>query len=575
MPLRSRAPLHIALALPAVLLAAALLLPPRAGATPLPPHTHPSQWVHIKLLAINDFHGALQPRTEHGRPVGGAAVLAAYLQAAAQRARDGAIIVEAGDQVGASPPDSALLQDEPAISVLNLLANAHCTAADPLDPACNVVGTLGNHEFDEGVPELLRLLHGGNATHGPFLQAPWGGARFPVVCANVVDAATGKPLLPPYVIKRVHGVPIAFVGAVLRATPSMVTPSGVAGVQFTDEASAINRQVRALKAQGVRAIVAVIHQGALQIPFEGTTPDIPTSPPRGPVMNIVRRLDDEVDVVISGHTHAFSNAIVTNGHGKHMLITQAYAYGTAFAEIDLALEPTTHDVVERSARIVTTWGDAGPGLHPQPQVAALVKAADAAVAVRVDQPVGRAAAAVSRRENDSGESALGDLIADAQRAAQHTDFAFINPGGIRADLPTGPVTWGDLFTAQPFGNDLVRMQLTGAQVLRLLEQQWRGQAKPRILQVSGLRYAWSDRKPKGHRVVQARDAAGKPLDPQRVYSVVVNSFLAAGGDNFSVFTEGTGQSVAGNDLDAMVAYVRALPQPFRVATDGRIQRQEQ
>jgi 5'-nucleotidase len=291
-------------------------------------------------------------------------------------------------------------------------------------------------------------------------------------------------------------------------------------------------------------------------------------------VDIVRRLDDDVDVVVSGHTHGFTNALVPNARGTPILVTQAYAHGRAFADIDLALDPASQDVVEKSARIVTAWGDAGPGLHPDPKVAALVASADAAVASRVRQPVATAAAELRRGENDSGESHLGDLIADAQRAALGTDMALTNPGGIRADLPAGPVTWGDLFTVQPFGNDLVRLELTGAQVLRLLEQQWEGPGYPRILQVSGLRYVWSDRRAKGHRVVQAFDGQGRPLQPDRTYTVAVNSFLAAGGDRFSVFTEGTQRGVAGSDLDAFVTYLHGLPQPFHAPTGGRIQRQE-
>jgi 5'-nucleotidase len=570
-PVATRAALL--LALPAALLTLLLAAPGLLRAE-LPAHTDPSAWVHVQVLAINDFHGSLDSRREQGRPVGGAAVLAAYLEQAAAQAPGRTIIVHAGDLVGASPPDSALLEDEPTISFLNLLANAHCTRADRMDPACNVVGTLGNHEFDEGVPELLRLLHGGDSALGPFLESPWRGARYPTVSANVLDAATGKPLLAPYAIKRVGGVPIAFVGAVLHETPNMVIPTGVAGVRFEDEAEAINAQVRALRAQGVHAFVALIHQGTLQGPFEGPTSDVPNTTLHGPIVDIVRRLDDDVDVVISGHTHAFTNALVPNARGTPILVTQAFSRGAAFAQVELAIEPTTRDVVEKSARIVSTWGDAGPGRHPEPAVAALVAAADAAVAGRVKQAVGTAAAPIPRRENDAGESALGDLIADAQRAAMHTDMAFTNPGGIRAALAAGPVTWGDLFTVQPFGNDLVSLELTGAQVLRLLEQQWQGQEHPRILQISGLHYTWSGKAPIGHRVVEAWDASGQALDPSRTYRVTVNSFLAAGGDRFTVLTEGSGRSVGGSDLDALVDYLHALPQPFRARTDGRIVRRD-
>lgn len=546
----------------------ALLL---ALAAPAQARRHRSAWVQVHLLAFNDFHGALDARRQDGRPVGGAAVLAAWLKAAQAQAHGAAIIAQAGDLVGASPPDSALLQDEPSVSFLNRLANAKCRYVDRLNPGCDVVGTLGNHEFDEGVAELMRLLHGGNYRTGPFLKSPWRGARYPTVCANVVDATTGKPLFPPFVIKSVAGVRIGFVGAVLRDTPNKVMPSGVASVRFTDEADAINAQVRALHAQGVHAIVALIHQGTLQEPYSGPTRDTLNTTLRGPVWEIVRRLVD-VDVVLSGHTHAFTNALMPDARGQPVLVTQAFSMGTAYADVTLALSRSTGRVESKSARIVTTWGDEGPGRHPDPAVAKLVAAADAAVAPRINRPVGRSAATVPRRENESGESPLGDLVADAQRAALGTDFAFANPGGIRAGLPAGQVTWGDLFTVQPFGNRLVRLQMTGAQVLALLEQQWEGPGYPRILQVSGLHYIWDDRRGVGHRVVQVTTADGKPIDSQRVYSVAVNSFLADGGDHFPLLGKIQQRHVAGSDLEALVHYVKGLPQPFRVTTDGRIVR---
>lgn len=551
----------------ALLVALSVLL---AG-TPAQARKYRSAWVKVHVLAFNDFHGALDPRKQDDRPVGGAAVLAAWLKSAETEAHGAAIIAHAGDLVGASPPDSALLQDEPSVSFVNDLANAHCRYGDRLNPQCNVVGTLGNHEFDEGVKELLRLLNGGNYRSGPFLESPWRGARYPTVCADVLDATTGQPLFPPSVVKEVAGVRIGFVGAVLRDTPNKVMPSGVASVRFTDEADAINAQARALHARGVHAIVALVHQGTLQEPYSGPTHDTVDTSLRGPIWEIVRRLSG-VDVVVSGHTHAFTNALVHDARGNRVLLTQAFSKGTAFADITLSLSRRTGRVMAKSARIITTWGDEGPGRHPDAKVAALVAAADAKVAPRVHRLVARAAEAVPRRENESGESPLGDLIADAQRAALKTDLAFTNPGGIRASLPAGPVTWGDLFTAQPFGNALVRLEMTGAQVQALLEQQWEGRGYPRILQVSGLRYVWDDRHPVHHRVVEVTTDDGKPLDPQRVYSVAVNSFLADGGDHFPLLATITRRHVESTDLAALVRYLRQLPQPFRVGTDHRIVR---
>jgi 5'-nucleotidase len=294
--------------------------------------------LHVQLLGINDFHGQLSGgRRVTNRPVGGAAVLAAYLQAAQQDSNDPDLsdrtfIVHAGDHVGATPPESALLRDEPAIGFLNLLANRYCRYEDRrglrdrrrgwdddakddcrdrrVHPKCNLVGTPGNHEFDEGKDELFRLLNGGNHASGPFLENPYRGARYPTISSNVVDEKTGKPILPPFVIKDVKGIRIAFIGAVLKETPTIVTPTGVAGLKFLDEADSINRYVRWLRTtEGIRTFVVLIHQGGRQTTYEG-----PTQPggliSGQEIVDIVSRLDDDVDVVVSGHAHAFTNTLL-------------------------------------------------------------------------------------------------------------------------------------------------------------------------------------------------------------------------------------------------------------------------
>lgn len=526
--------------------------------------------LHVKLIGINDFHGQLSGGRSVGiRPVGGAAVLASYLKAARQDVNDRAVIVHVGDHVGASPPASALLQDEPSISFLNLLGNDYCLIEDTLDSRCNLVGTLGNHEFDEGVTELQRLLHGGNHVNGPYLEDPYRGANFPYVSANVVDAQSGKPILPPYVIKKVRGMPIAFIGAVLKTTPTIVTPTGVAGLRFLDEADSINAYMPELRAQKVRAIVVLIHQGGRQTSYQNDTrADGVVS---GEIVDIVSRLDDEVDVVMSGHAHAFTNAILRNHGGKEILVAQAFSASTAYADIDIEIDPATRDIVKKSARIVTTYGDAGPGLMPDPEVAALVAQAEQKVAPLVNRVIGAAQTDITRTQNSAGESALGNLIADAQRAAMQTDFAFMNPGGIRADLGAGPVTWGALFTVQPFGNSLVKMELTGQQIYALLNQQWLNQPYPRILQVSGLSYTWDNARPIGDRIVEVRKD-GVPIDLAQRYTVTANSFIAAGGDNFTVFNQGVNRVGGPLDLDALIACIVSLPQPFSAMPEGRITR---
>ncbi|MBF0505791.1 MAG: bifunctional metallophosphatase/5'-nucleotidase [Nitrospirae bacterium] len=515
------------------------------------------------------------------RPVGGAAVLASYLKAAEQGIEDKTIIVHAGDHVGASPPVSALLKDEPTIMFMNTLANKYCVqlSGDPRytpeslrlsgDPRCNMAGTPGNHEFDKGMNEMRRMIFGGNHPDGPFLENPWRGALFPYVSSNVVDAKTGKPVMPPYVIKDVSGMRIAFIGAVLKDTPSMVTSSGVAGLKFLDEADSINKYIPELLTKHVEAVIALIHQGGYESSYQGATMTGKTV--GGPITEIVSRLDDKVDVVISGHTHSFINALLKNRHGKEILVTQAFSYGTAYADIDLDIDRTTKTIIRKSASIVTTYDDAGPGLTPDASVSRLVAAAEAKVRPLISRVIGQAATDISSAQNSAGESALGNLIADAQRLAFGADFSFTNPGGIRSDIHEGIVTWGQLYTVQPFNNYLVRMKLTGRQIYDLLNQQWLNQSHPHMLQVSGLTYTWDETRPPSSRVVGIR-RNGRPIKPAEEYTVVVNSFLADGGDNFKVLAAGTDRITGAVDLDALVAYIRKLPQPFSAHIDGRIKR---
>jgi len=531
----------------------------------------------VKILGFNDFHGQLSTgKLVSGRPVGSAAVLHSYLKAAEAGIESQTLIVHAGDHVGASPAASALLQDEPSIQWLNMLANASCTYADKTNPACNIVGTLGNHEFDEGRTELLRLLNGGNHVSGPFLEDPYKGARFPYVSANVVDEVTGRPILPPYVIKRVQGVPIAFVGAVLEATPTIVTPTGVASLRFLDEADAANSYVPEIKALGVKTIVLLIHQGASQASYTASTNTALTNSVLNgtDILDVVTRLDPEFDVVVSGHSHTFTNLLVTNNTGKKILVTQAFSASTAYDDIDLTIDPVTKDVVTKSAKIVTTFADVAPGNAPDPAAAALTAAAEAKVAPLTTQIVGFAPVSLTRDGGATGEESLGDVIADAQNLSEGTQFAFMNQGGIRADLvvPAGGanITWNDLFTIQPFGNTLVKMSLTGAQIKALLEQQWQPTVT-RFLQISGLGYTWDAALPVGSRIVEVHDAAGVALNPVASYSITCNNFLATGGDGFTTFLSGTGNVGGPVDLDSLIDYTEHH-NPLPAVVLGRITR---
>jgi 5'-nucleotidase len=540
----------------------------------------------VRLLTINDFHGQLPAGKKlGGRPVGSAGVLGAWL--AASWAEHRTVLVSAGDLVGASPPASALFQDEPTVAFVNRFAGPACRTADLpapppsglplpeadprllswLDPECEVVGTIGNHELDEGREELLRLLAGGNHPRGPFLDKPWRGARWPTVVANVIDRSTGRTLFPAFVVKRIDGVPVGFVGAVTRGVAQLVSPAGVAGLEFLDEADAVNRQVRLLRDRGVRAIVVIVHQGGDQPPYAGPTREGTTV--EGEIVDLVARLDPEVDVVVAAHTHAFLNAWLPAAGGKRVLTVEAFSAGTAFGWVDLEVDRSSGDVVAARAAVQTAWADDGPGRTPDRASAALQSEAEARVATQVKRQVATAAAALGRRQTAAGESHLGDLVADAHRAAAPgAQVAFTNAGGLRADLPAGPLTWGDLFAAQPFGNELVALTLTGADLLDLLESQW-GPGRQDVLQVSGLSYGWSAAASPGSKV-RGVQVGGVPLDPAARYRVVVNGFLAGGGDGFGVLGRGVDRAVVGADLDALIAHLGSLPQPVGIPSEGRI-----
>lgn len=518
----------------------ALALAGNAADKGVPDNTESFQnrYIDVQILGVNDFHGQLNTSKKIGsRYAGRADVLATYLKEAEAQNKN-TLIVHAGDMVGASAPVSALLQDEPTVEFMNTMG---------FD-----VGVPGNHEFDEGLDEMLRLINGGyHEVTGDF-----AGANFPYVCANVIYKDTGKPVLPPYVVKKVNGMPIGIVGVVLDETPTIVTPSGVATVEFIDEAEAVNDAVYQLKEQGVKTIVLLAH-------VTGSYDD-KNNEYTGELFEMANAIDDEVDVIFAGHSHGLVNVEVD---GK--LIVEAWSYGTAYADVDLQIDPLTKDVVNKTAWVTTTYQD---DVTPDAEITQLIEKSEEEVAPIINEVIGTAATPIAKAQNEAGESALGNLIADAQRAAMGTDFAFMNPGGIRADIEAGEVTWGELYTVQPFNNDLVKMTLTGEQIRRLLNQQWAGQPYPRMLQISGLKYTWDSTRPSGDEIVDIFLADGTTaIDPAASYTVTVNSFIADGGDNFSVLLEGTDREVGPVDLDALIDYIQGkLGGSITATIEGRI-----
>jgi 5'-nucleotidase len=497
-----------------------------------------NRYKQIQLLAINDLHGQLNvTRRVGGRPAGRVDYLAAYLK---QREADNknTLLLQTGDMIGASPPVSALLQDEPTIDILNKL---------DFD-----IGTVGNHEFDEGINELQRLINGG--THKQ--TGDFAGADFPWVVANVVDEKTGNPVLPPYEVLKVNGMPIAFIGVVYSETPSIVVPSGVAGLKFTDEVEAINRYIPEIKEQGIRSIVVLAHNPG----SSGTNGENPS----GELVELAKGIDDEVDIIYGAHNHAYMNAVV-----DHKLLVQSYSYGTAFSDVDIEIDPQTKDIVSKRAEIVTTFQE---GIDPDPEIAEMLTNYEATVEPIVNEVIGTTSADLTALRNDNGESAMGNLVADAQRHAMKTDIALMNPGGIRADLDKGDITWGEVYTVQPFNNDLVKMTMTGQQIRDVLNQQWG--TNTTMLQISGFTYTWDGRQPAGQRVISIQMPDGSEMDPEETYTVTANSFLAGGGDGFTVFTKAQNKEVGPVDLDALVEYIRAQSQPFSYLIENRIQKVE-
>ena len=526
--------------------------------------------ISIKLLGINDFHSQiLTGEKVAARPVGSAPVLASYLRQAAKGYEQQTILLHAGDHVGASQPQSGLMQDEPGIMFFSMLGNTACTELGVESSECNLLGVPGNHELDEGPAEMMRLIYGGNHANGPFLASKYTGAGFPYVCANLVRSATNEPIFAPYLIKEIQGVRIAFIGALLANASAFLSPESLSGLTILDEVATVNQYARKLQAEGVHAIVLIIHQGGYQAVAENAADKDRLG---GDIARIASQLDSEFDVIFSGHTHTFHNIFVENADGKNMLVVQAWPKGSGFADVDLSIDPVNGEVTAIRSKIVTTWADAGPALQPDKKIAEFAARVEQMGNRLASQVVAKAAHPITRTTNEAGESALGDLIADAQRQVMGTDFAFMQVGGIKADILPGGITKLDHFQVQPYNWNLIRLELTGQQIYDLLNQQWQeANGEGCFLQVSGLKYTWDAAQPAGQRVVEIT-RAGHPLDRTARYTVTVNEYLAGGGDNFTVLTGGVNPVVGPFLAEALLQYVQNQSQPLDSTIEGRISR---
>jgi 5'-nucleotidase len=558
----------------------------------------------LHLLAFNDLHGNLEAAglNIYGKFAGGAAYLAKAVKDRQALYGGKQATIFAGDNIGASPLANGLFHEEPVTIASNLMR---------VDFA-----SVGNHEFDKGKDELLRIQNGGchptdGCTGAPYAlrngstTSVYPGADFQYLSANVVVDATGRTLFPAFATKQFKSdsgqkFRIGFIGEVLEATPTIVTPTGVAGLTFQDEADAANRTLRQLRRQGVKTSVLVIHEGGFQqgtAALNGCAGNLAGSA----IADIASRLDPAIKVIVSAHTHAEYRCTITTPDGVTRLITSASSFGRILSDLTLTVDDKSGELVQASADNViveNALNAPGPGVtripdpsKEDPQVQAVVDQYVTAAAPLANRVIGRIQGDLTRTGSPFGESALGDVIADAQLVATQpanlggAQIAFMNPGGIRADLRVGDissggeapgeVTYGEAFTVQPFGNSLVTKTMTGDMIRRLLQQQFVGCAAPttpRILQVSNtFRYEQVPAAAACEGKIGRMFVNGVELAPTDSFRVTMNSFLAAGGDGFTVFNEGTDALGGAQDIDALVAaFAAAEPAGIAVPPLDRI-----
>lgn len=537
----------------------------------------PEQLVNVQLLAFNDYHGHVLPTASgnvDGIPAGGGEYLSAKLKEL-RAGHTNTLTVAAGDLIGGSPAFSGLFHDEPSVESLNAMG---------LD-----VSSVGNHEFDEGVTELLRMQRGGcHPVDGCFFpNAPFKGAKFQWLAANVVNETTGKTALPPYWIKKFDGINIGFIGMTLEDTDTLVSASGIQGWEFLDEAETANALVPLLKRKGADAIVVLLHEGGSQTPPPGAIDACEGI--SGPIVAINDALDPAIDVVITGHTHLPYNCVLPDPAGQPRIVTSAYSFGRVVSEVNLVLDKGTRDV-RRDLSTATNHLVEQAALTPDPAITKVIAKWQPLFDAAGNIPVGTITADINRGGvggSDRGvESAAGNLVADAQlwsTSSNGAQIAFMNPGGLRSDLTyassagegDGVVTFGEAFTFQPFGNILITYSMTGAQIISVLEEQCQpaGVSRPFLhLGVSeGFTYDLAktfglvdhDGNPSTSPVNSCTSVTisnvmlnGVPLDPAASYNVTVNTFLADGGDNFATFATVTSARLdGGNDLLALVNYL--------------------
>lgn len=508
--------------------------------------------VTVQLLAINDFHGNLDPPMGSGglvnqTPAGGVEYLATHLRIAA-RDNPNSILVGAGDLMGASPLISGLLHDGPTIEAMNAMNMS--------------VTSIGNHELDHGPAELFRRIAGGclrqqDCNEGQKSEA----ARFQYLAANVVRTdGSGGTLLPATAVRTLGGVKIGFIGETLEGTPETVPPESVQGLRFLEESAVANEAAAQLERQGIHAIALLIHQGGQQQTNGGQPDPNGCANFDGPIKTVVGKLSPSIKVVISGHSHRFYNCEIS-GH----TVTSAGSFGRLFTRVNLSIDQESGTILSVSAKNEVVTRD----VAKDPALTAILDKFQPAADRISNQPIGSITGEIGNTANSAGESALGDVITDAQLASVSAPeeggavIAFTNSAGIRAAIasPSGrrEVSYGDLYGAQPFGNRVEVRTLTGDMIRRLLEQQFQFVPNPNLrVQVSeGFTYQYRLNAPAGQRVVAGSIALrGHPIAATDQVRVAATDFLFSGGGGLTVLGEGTNPTVGPVDVDALVDYVR-------------------
>lgn len=549
-----------AISLTAALLITGLLVTSSATAN----SSRQTQRIPVQVLSFNDYHGYLSPPVggdstlgagldPSNTPVGGAEYLSSKLNALRTGVRN-TLTVTAGDLIGGSPFVSGLFHDEPSVETLEAMK---------LD-----VSSVGNHEFDEGLDELYRMQFGGcHPVDGCYFpEAPYDGAAFPWLAANVTFTDTGKTVLPATWTKSFDGVRVGFIGMTLEGTPELVAARGIQGLSFKDEVDSANAAVQRLKQSKVEAIVVLLHEGGAQTGRYDGCDGI-----SGPIVDIAENLDPAIDLVITGHTHQPYVCTIDDPAGNPREVTSASSFGRVVTETWITLDKNTRDVVRSET---TSTNHLVDRTTADPAITPIVKKWTDLSAPIGNRVVGSITADITNPGNRQIETSMQNLVADGILAATRApedggaQMAFINPGGVRAALTfnsstggeqPGDITYAEAFAVQPFGNFLVSMDLTGAQVQAILEQEFfpRPPRAQLVLGISeGVTFDWNQSAPQGSRVSNVR-LNDVPLDPTETYRVATNNFLADGGDGFTVFRDGTNRVGGVDDLTSLIQYLGA------------------